>query len=138
MTKEDQIMLARLVKEQSRQSQRSSKVRLEDEDEDGDGDNGDLLTHKGQRLDPNQNQTEPMYSDDEDANDNDNRTSEAVDTELHFVGAGMSSFPNNPNGASGANANMAQVYGEQRTTELEDWIARRKHRKAERMKVTLG
>jgi nucleolar protein 14 len=128
MTKEDQ-MLARLVKERSRQSQRSSKYRLEDED--GDGDNGDLLTHKGQRLDPNQ--SEAMYSDDEDANDN--GALEAVDTELHFGGAGMSSFPNNPYGASGANANLAQVYGEQRKTELEDLIARRKHRKAERMKV---
>jgi hypothetical protein len=77
-----------------------------------------------------------MYSDDEDANDN--GASEAVDTGLHFVGAGMSSFPNNPNGASCANANMSQVYGEQPKTESEDLIARRKHRKAERMKVNLG
>lgn len=118
MSSSDQ-MLARLVKERTRQSQRSSKFRLDD-------DNDDMLTHKGKRLDPNK--TEALYSDDED----DYGNLEAVDTELHFGGAGMRQ-PANPYGGS-SDADLAQVYG-QRKTELDDLIARRKTMKAEKMQV---
>ncbi len=118
MSSSDQ-MLARLVKERTRQSQRSSKFRLDD-------DNDDLLTHKGKRLDPNN--TEALYSDDED----DYGNLEAVDTELHFGGAGMKQ-PENQYGDS-SNADLAQVYG-QRKTELDDLISRRKNIKAEKMQA---
>lgn len=116
MTTSDQ-MLARLVKERTRQSHRSTKFRLDDED-------NDMLTHKGKKLDPSQ--MEAIYSDDED----DNGQLEAADTELHFGGAGIKQAPN-PYGAS-APSDLAQVYG-QRKTELDDLIFRRKSIKADKM-----
>lgn len=119
MSKDDQ-MLARLVKERTRQSQRTSKFRLDDDD-------NNILTHKGSRLDPNK--TEAIYSDDED----DYGQLEAVDTELHFGGSGLSSRKADPYGGS-SNAGLSQIYG-QRKTELDDLIARRKVQKAERMHV---
>jgi nucleolar protein 14 len=120
MSRDDQ-MLARLVKERSRQSHRASKFRLDDDD-------NNILTHKGSRLDPNK--TEQIYSDDED----DYRGQlEAVDTELHFGGSGLSSKQADPYGGS-SNAALSQVYG-QRKTELDDLILRRKIQKAERMQV---
>jgi nucleolar protein 14 len=118
MSSSDQ-MLARLVKERTRQSQRSSKFRLDDN-------NDDLLTHKGQKLDPNR--TETLYSDDED----DYGNLEAVDTELHFGGDRMKQTANPYGGSS--SADLAQVYG-QRKTELDDLIARRKTLKAEKMQA---
>jgi nucleolar protein 14 len=120
MSSADQ-MLARLVKERTRQSQRSSKFRLDDED----GDN-ELLTHKGKKLDPSNMET--IYSDDED----DNGQLEAGDTELHFGGAGIKQAAN-PYGGS-ATSDLAQVYG-QRKTELDDLIIRRKTLKAEKMQA---
>jgi len=118
MSSSDQ-MLARLVKERTRQSQRSSKFRLDDDD-------NDLLTHKGKKLDPSNMET--IYSDDED----DNGQLEAGDTELHFGGAGMKQ-PVNPYGGS-STSDLAQVYG-QRKTELDDLILRRKTMKAEKMQA---
>lgn len=118
MSSSDQ-MLARLVKERTRQSQRSSKFRLDD-------DNDERLTHKGKRLDPTK--TEALYSDDED----DYGNLEAVDTELHFGGSGLGQ-PADPYGGS-SKADLAQVYG-QRKTELDDLIARRKTLKAEKMQA---
>jgi nucleolar protein 14 len=121
MSRDDQ-MLARLVKERTRQSQRGSKFRLDD-----DGMDNNVLTHKGSRLDPNK--SEVIYSDDEDGNGQ----LEAVDTELHFGGAGLSSKQADPYGGS-SRAALSQVYG-QRKTELDDLILRRKVQKAERMQV---
>lgn len=118
MSSSDQ-MLARLVKERTRQSRRSSKFRLDDS-------NDNLLTHKGKQLDPNK--TETIYSDDED----DYGNLEAVDTELHFGGARMKQTLDPYGGSSGAD--LAQVYG-QRKTELDDLIARRKTIKAEKMQA---
>lgn len=118
MSSSDQ-MLARLVKERTRQSQRSSKFRLNDDD-------NDLLTHKGKKIDPNK--MDAIYSDDED----DNGQLEAVDTELHFGGAGIKPAANQYGGSS--TSDLAQVYG-QRKTELDDLIARRKNMKAEKMQA---
>lgn len=114
----DDRMLARLVKERTRQSQRASKYRLDDDD-------NNILTHKGRKLDPNR--SEIIYSDDEDGHGQ----LEAVDTELHFGGSGMSSRQVDPYGGS-SRSNLSQVYN-QRKTELDDLIARRKLMKAERM-----
>ncbi|KAG7347806.1 Nop14-like family protein [Nitzschia inconspicua] len=122
MSQDDQ-MLARLVKERTRQSQRISKYRLDD---DGDDDNGALLTHKGKRLDPNK--SEVLYSDDED----DGGNLEAIDTELHFGGSGLT-VSNNPYGAGSGTTDLSQLYGQTRKTELDDLIARRKTLKAEKM-----
>ena len=126
MSKEDQ-MLARLVRERSRQSQRSSKFRLDDADDDDAG--GFVLTHKGKRLDPNQ--SEAIYSDDD---DDDKGNLEAVDTELHFGGGGFNrSSSADPYGGS-STADLQQVYSH-RKTELDDLIARRKMMKAEKMQT---
>lgn len=116
---EESQMLARLVKERTRQSQRASKYRLDESDR-------DVLTHKGQRLDPDK--TDVLYSDDED----DYGNLEAVDTELHFGGANFGQQAD-PYGAS-SSADLSQIYG-QRKTELDDLIARRKMLKAERMQL---
>mmetsp|Transcript_133907 Transcript_133907/g.199125 ORF Transcript_133907/g.199125 Transcript_133907/m.199125 type:complete len:991 (+) Transcript_133907:69-3041(+) len=123
MTHEDQ-MLARLVKERSRQSRKTSKFQLDDDNQDGDN---NFLTHKGKKLDPNKSET--IYSDDED----DYGNLEAVDTELHFGGSGMTSQETTAYGGSSATG-LAQVYS-QRKTELDDLITRRKHIKAERMQA---
>ena len=48
---QDDRMLARLVKERTRQSKKSSKYRLDDDD-----DNEGFLTHKGKKLDPNKSE----------------------------------------------------------------------------------
>jgi nucleolar protein 14 len=126
MSQDDQ-MLARLVKERTRQSQRSSKYRLDD---DNDDDNFNLLTHKGKKLDPNK--SEVIYSDDED----DGGNLEAVDTELHFGGSGLTSTgASNPYGNAGATTDLSQLYGQTRKTELDDLIARRKAMKAEKMEA---
>jgi nucleolar protein 14 len=127
MTQEDQ-MLARLVKERTRQSQRVAKFRLDDDDNDGDGVN--LLTHKGKKLDPTK--SEAIYSDDEE----DGGNLEAVDTELHFGGVGLSSTTDNPYGRTGpSGTDLSQLYGQTRKTELDDLIVRRKAMKAERMET---
>jgi len=118
----DDRMLARLVKERTRQSQRVSKYRLGDDDDDT-----NMLTHKGSMLDPNK--SEVIYSDDEDGGGQ----LEAVDTELHFGGSGMSNRQADPYGGS-SNSNLSQVYN-QRKTELDDLIARRRVMKAERMQA---
>ncbi|KAL3938332.1 MAG: hypothetical protein SGARI_001782 [Bacillariaceae sp.] len=130
MSQDDQ-MLARLVKERTRQSQRSSKYRLDD-DGDDDGDVGNLLTHKGKKLDPNK--SEAIYSDDEE----DGGNLEAIDTELHFGGSGLSNTfggAANPYGNSGTSTDLSQLYGQTRKTELDDLIARRKAKKAEKMEA---
>lgn len=141
MTQDDQ-MLARLVKERTRQSKKSNKFRLDEGDaDDGDGDDGGgvlSLTHKGRTLDPNK--SEALYSDDDD-DDGDRGNLEAVDTELHFGGSGMGGSSSgggqytqvNPYGRQTPDASdLAAVYG-QRKTELDDLIARRKAIKAEKM-----
>ena len=122
---QDDRMLARLVKERTRQSKKSSKFKLEDEDE-----NDGFLTHKGQKLDPNK--SEVMYSDDEDEHGG---NLEAVDTELHFGGSGLSSTPSsNPYGNNFSNGtDLSKLYGQTRKSELDDLIARRKAMKAEKM-----
>jgi nucleolar protein 14 len=127
MSKEDQ-MLARLVKERSRQSQRISKFRLDDDGDDDVGGGDFFLTHKGKRLDPNQ--SEAIYSDDD---DDDNGNLAAVDTELHFGGGGINKNNVDPYGGSSA-ADLQQVYAH-RKTELDDLIARRKMMKAEKMQT---
>ena len=129
---QDDKMLARLVKERTRQSHRSSKFRLDDDDNDGDNDNDGLLTHKGKKLDPNK--SEVMYSDDEDEHGG---NLEAVDTELHFGGSGLSSMgASNPYGNSLATGtDLSQLYGQTRKSELDDLIARRKAMKAVKMEA---
>lgn len=137
MSRDDQ-MLARLVKERTRQSSRSSKFRLDD----GGGDNGfgmngrndslSFLTHKGQKLNPQK--SEALYSDDE---DDDKGNLDAIDTELHFGGSGLSSTgASNPYGNSTiANTDLSQLYGQTRKNELDDLIARRKAMKAVKMEA---
>jgi nucleolar protein 14 len=130
MSQDDQ-MLARLVKERTRQSQRSAKYRLDDDDEDDDDRNArtlNMLTHKGKKLDPNK--SEAIYSDDEE----DGGNLEAIDTELHFGGSGLTA-PNNPYGAGSGTMDLSQLYGQTRKTELDDLIARRKSLKAEKMQA---
>ena len=124
---QDDRMLARLVKERTRQSKKSLKFQLND-----DGDNDGFLTHKGKKLDPNQ--TEAMYSDDEDEHGG---QLEAVDTELHFGGSGLSSMgSSNPYGNSlSTGTDLAQLYGQTRKSELDDMIARRKAMKADKMEA---
>jgi len=129
MTQDDR-MLARLVKERTRQSHRTSKFRLDDEDEDE-----GFLTHKGSKLDPNK--SEALYSDDEDDHGG---NLEAVDTELHFGGSGLSSMgSSNPYGPYGNSmpkgTDLSKLYGQTRKTELDDLIARRKAMKAEKMEA---
>lgn len=132
---QDDRMLARLVKERTRQSQRISKYRLDDDDDNGHGRINDgtssfnVLTHKGKRLDPNK--SEAIYSDDEDG---DGGNLEAIDTELHFGGSGLA-VSNNPYGAGPGTTDLSQLYGQTRKTELDDLIARRKAMKAEKMQA---
>ncbi len=124
---QDDRMLARLVKERTRQSKKSMKFQLDDE-----GANHGFLTHKGKKLDPNK--TEAIYSDDEDEHGG---NLEAVDTELHFGGSGLSSMgSSNPYGNSlSTGTDLAQLYGQTRKSELDDMIARRKAKKAEKMET---
>jgi nucleolar protein 14 len=126
MSKDDQ-MLARLVKERSRQSQRQSKFRLDDDDNDNDR-TPLKLTHKGKPLNPNNMKSDvDLMSDDED----DNGNLAAVDTELHFGGGGISAENTaDPYGGS-ANADLSRVY-QHRKTELDDLIMRRKILKQEK------
>ena len=126
MSKEDRMM-ARLVKERTRQSQRVSKYKLDDDDDDDGDHDGMFLTHKGGRLDPKN--IEAIYSDDD---DDDNGNLEAVDTELHFGGSALTRS-SNPYGGSSP-TDLSQVYS-QRKTDLDDLIARRKVQKAERMQA---
>lgn len=145
MTTDDR-MVARLVKERTRQqSKKSSKFRLDggdDDDNDDKDDHGDqygMLTHKGQKLDPSK--SEVLYSDDDD-DDDDKGQLEAADTELHFGGgSGMMRSSRaavvNPYGRQPSDADnprdLATVYGQHRKTELDDLIARRKAIKASKM-----
>lgn len=119
MSHSDQ-MLARLVKERAKQSQRNSKYKLNDDDD-------DILTHKGKKLDPNS--TEPIYSDDD---DDDFGNLEAADTELHFGGAHLENNGDHYGGSS--SMDLANIYG-QRKTELDELITRRKNMKAEKMQA---
>jgi nucleolar protein 14 len=118
MSPEEQV-LARLVKERSLRSKRTSKYSLEDDDE--------QLTHKGKSIDKmNHLDHVILSSDEEDGGDLD-----AVDTELHFGGGSeRSSNPYGP--ASDGAADMAKLYS-QRKTDLDDLIKRRKLMKAEKM-----
>ena len=152
----DDVMLARLVRERSKQSKRSMKFQLNDDDDNGgsgalgarsSGGGGSFLTHKGKTLDPNKSNDEVyLSSDDEDpANRGD---LEAVDTELHFGGGRMSqrtlSSSTSAYGAYGgadgggdqygnsANADLSSIYSH-RKTELDELIARKKLQKAERV-----
>ena len=120
MTAEQQN-LARLVRERSRRSKRSSKYSLNDED-------NDVLTHRGQVVDPTKTNV-VMLSDDED----DAGNLDAVDTAMHFGGAGMAQAEDAMYGSSANNAGrMSQLYS-QRKSDLDDFIARRKEMKAEKM-----
>jgi len=124
---QDDRMLARLVKERTRQSKKALKFRLEDGDE-----NEMILTHKGEKLDPNK--SEALYSDDEDEHGG---NLEAIDTELHFGGSGLASMgSSNPYGNSTpTGTDLSQLYGQTRKTELDDLIARRKAMKAVKMEA---
>ena len=124
---QDDKMLARLVKERTRQSKKSMKFQLED-----DGDDDGFLTHKGRMLDPSK--SEALYSDDEDEHGG---NLEAVDTELHFGGSGFSSMgSSNPYGNSlSTGTDLSKLYGQTRKSELDDMIARRKAMKAEKMEA---
>ena len=111
MSREDQ-MLARLVRERSRQSQRHAKFQLDDDDEINVGARRTnkttselLLTHKGKPLDPNKT-SDPIYSDDDDDDFDGNLA--AIDTELHFGGAGISAKQqSNPYGSGGKPPDLA-------------------------------
>ena len=127
MTAEEQN-LARLVKERTRRSKKSTKYNLA---EDNYNDEGMLLTHRGQVIDDDMAAKDILYSDEDDGGQLD-----AMDTALHFGGMGGGNAEDAAYGpsAGGTGASMAQNYS-QRKTELDDLIMRRKVLKAERMKA---
>ena len=157
MSRDDQ-MLARLVRERSKQSKRTMKFQLNDEEYNNGNDGGfgggggggrgalgGLLTHKGKPLDPNKSNDEVyLSSDDEDPTNRGDL--EAVDTELHFGGGSLSkrntaSSGYGAYGSSGggtdqygnsSTADLSQIYSH-RKTELDELIARKKLQKAERV-----
>merc|ERR1712166_190542 len=90
------------------------------------------MGHKGQKLDPSK--SEVMYSDDEDDHKG---NLEAVDTELHFGGAGLSSMgtPNIYGNNLQTGTDLSKLYGQTRKNELDDLIARRKAMKAVKMEA---
>lgn len=129
MTRQEQAM-ARLVKERSRRSKRSTKYNLTDND---DNDNEDaILTHGGKNMAQVNTQDYVMLSDDEGGD------LEAMDTELHFGGGTSAAkskrnISSNPYGPSSTvPTDLTQLYS-RRKTELDDLIARRKLIKAERL-----
>ena len=125
----DEQNLARLVKERTRRSKKSTKFNLND---DNYNDKGMLeqLTHRGQVIDDKVAANSVLLSDDE---DDDGGNLDAMDTALHF-GGGTSQKQASIYGTSGADASMADNYS-QRKTELDDMILRRKTMKAEKMKA---
>ncbi|KAL7566969.1 hypothetical protein ACA910_019899 [Epithemia clementina (nom. ined.)] len=133
MTVEEQN-LARLVKERSRRSKRTSKFSLDDDDDDGNNGGGELLTHKGKAIDLRSAREHVVLSDDEDG---DTGQLDAVDTLLHFGGGSNTDRervnPYGPQDGGGMTHSLAQQYAS-RKTELDDLIARRKLLKAERVK----
>lgn len=118
MTEESRAM-ARLVKERSRQSKRHSKYSLNDDD-------NDILTHKGKVVDPKR--AVILSDDDEEDGDLD-----AVDTSMHFGGGGQNSSRPNPYASYGPSSDggdrLSDMY-QQRKTDLDELIQRRKERKA--------
>lgn len=135
-TPEEQA-LQRLVKERHRVSRRVTKYHLDDNDDPGvDDDRYDsgsiLLTHKGKKLSDLNAADHVILSDTEE----DYGDLEKLDTDLHFGGGSLGVHQsNNPYGPAGAsNPSLSQVY-EQRKTELDDLILRRKILKAERQQA---
>lgn len=122
MTKDQQLM-NRLVKERAQRSKKHSKYSLEEEQP---------LTHGGRTITEQSIKNHVILSDDEDGGGG---NLEAMDTELHFGGGNLTSKrnkSNNPYGPSDTNMDLTQVYT-QRKTELDDFIARRKIAKAEKL-----
>jgi nucleolar protein 14 len=126
MTADEQNM-ARLVRERSRRSKRSSKFNLDDAAE-GD-DEGAMLTHKGRKIDAQTAKDHVILSDDED----DIGNLDAADTMMHFGGGGGGASSKSPYGPSDGNLNVSNAYSS-RKTELDDLIKRRKIIKAEKVK----
>jgi nucleolar protein 14 len=114
----DQQNLARLVKERTRRSKRNSKFSLNDE-----ADN-DTLTHRGAAIDPNKPVV--ILSDDED----DGGNLDAADTSMHFGGGATRNNEDAMYGSGGHS--MSQLYAA-RKPDLDDFIARRKELKAEKL-----
>ena len=147
MTSEEQT-LARLVRERSRRSKRNSKFSLDDNDDDDDNNNnkntGHFLTHGGKALDVQAAKHHVLLSDD-DEDDKDRGQLDALDTQLHFGGGNIRSSSSSTARATmnhyGPNTTMTDTSSSSflqhqytsRKTELDDLIARRKLRKAERL-----
>ena len=146
MTSEEQT-LARLVRERSRRSKRNSKFSLDDNDDDdnnNDNNTGHFLTHGGKALDLQAAKHHVLLSDD-DEDDKDRGQLDALDTQLHFGGGNTSSSSSSTARATmnhyGPNTTMTDTSSSSflqhqytsRKTELDDLIARRKLRKAERL-----
>jgi nucleolar protein 14 len=137
MSLEDKKM-ARMMRERSRQSKRSTKFMLTDDDDIGDM----ALTHKGQRVDSILHLNYDQMSD----HDDDHETPEGgnldeIDTMMHFGGGNLQIDPNHdmsmygPSNTNESDAlNLSQRYLS-RKLELDDFILRRKILKAEKQKV---
>jgi nucleolar protein 14 len=123
----DEKNLARLVRERSSRSKRSSKFNL---NEAAEGDDGAAeLTHKGRKVDAMTARDHVILSDDED----DIGNLDAADTALHFGGGGGAGKSREQYGPSDGNPDMGNAYAS-RKMELDDLIKRRKLIKAEKMK----
>lgn len=136
MTAEEQN-LARLVKERTRRSKKSTKYNLNSDSSGGNyNEEGNLLTHRGKVIDDEMAAKDILMSDDDDDDDRDGQL-DALDTALHFGGMGGSGNSEDaaygPGGGAGIGG-MAQNYS-QRKLELDDLIMRRKVLKAEKMKA---
>ena len=122
----DERNLARLVKERTGRSKRSSKYSLQDDDE-----NAQVLTHRGKAVDAlTAKDHAALLSDDEEESTG---QLDAADTALHFGGAaGSESQEYSTYGSATSTGRMSQLYS-QRKRDLDDLILRRKVLKAERL-----
>lgn len=133
---QEQIAIARIVKERVSRSKKHSRYNLDDSE--GGSGNGlqslGGLTHKGKEIDEDytgKGYEEDLVSDDDDYYD-DKGTLDRVDTEMHFGGGKFDRSQNqNPYGHSSKSLNLGDVY-RSRKEEMDDMIKRKKIEKAER------
>lgn len=97
--------LNRVIKERSNQSKRLNKYQLDNEHE---------LTHAGQAFSENPamfSSSSRHFGDDDDSGDGYDKL-DAVDTEMHFGGGGISKSreENNPYGGGGTNRSLGEIY----------------------------
>jgi nucleolar protein 14 len=123
--------LARLVRERTRRSKRSTKFSLNDDDDN----DRHILTHHGKAVNEMTaaeiHDDHVMLSDDEEAVDGD---LDAFDTEtLHFGGNRSSMASSSIYGDAGKRMDMSTLYS-QKKMDLDDMIQRRKLLKAEKLR----